>query len=1500
VKLFILHIITVLALSYSGVAAFDEENPEKKKTDIIQYKSELVMPKSFGPHKTSFPEPFSNLSNARTAPAVSTGYYFVDSYETKAPYGDPFWHPTPIIYDTNITTDGEWIRVKPGPRTMNFANSTEASNYWAANPRGQYYFRNPALPASGSYFDHGIVNATDTTDDAIAGPMPLCLTAEGFIFNGVRYDSFYVSTNGIIALTNRRYLYDSDGNRKIGPNGDCYDRMSMDWFVRSHYYTSSAASLTDPTPDDFGYRYSVLRNAPSNPTAGLRARGGHLDSAFNNLYRAAVIAPFFGDLHLSQFKAGTNKPDDWGRVMFKTTKDSNKLIIYFCNAAPKGTLCSYPGYFYTGLSDLRPGDPGYVGVSAQVVFNRADSSITIIYENFTGIVRSAGFTATAEQIFRYNTACGVLGWARHVNNYRGKNPVTYTEYLQYTNYYSHWLMPSYDLIPASGLAVKFKQWKNTLRALSISYRVRSLDKKYEFDYTEAVPSSLADNYELLAGDERLGTLQPVAILQNLTNDITYVDHNAPGNPYKSSYPGTGLNAFGQDLSFRAKFRIYNQALDKIIYNRMMPIDSTGINLADDYDAKSDYFNNPYCKVRYVSVALTNGNYVTTDLPASAFNGIPPYGFVEVYFPPFEPTEYVMDKYKNWIQIGRMKVDVEAEPIDPKTGETFGDEWPADNKTSGTLFIMKRLTSFNDYGDEWQLVKSDRDYVTKTRMPSVEKWVNIGAEEVSAREISHHPVPPLCNRSIEIINMSYHYKFIGIQNKNYQYPAIGNDTIFSPVIKMDRKTLDRQEYAAWGYPGGDEVRSFPVDLTGQFGAVLTLSVQRNSNSVLENWERGFSDGELIGCEPRSLLNGAPAQPFNTSSNSAARRPDELCVELARPSPDGLHGITNIGLPLPFIENDLRGSWRYHPRRGGAVPVTNMAAYTLFGGGGALRGFLETDKDSALTTVTGLRADIYDDGFDEYYKKIFIPIPDSFINAPNGGAKNFRFRIKVNAYDNQVNPALPSILDDDDKMYVDNVQILFPDEHADIECSSVDIAWPYTAVPASQVGNIPIRVKIANNSTILSQDFFVKVKIYKGSMYNYGEEPIYLEWIDMPVLGPGEQREVPMPDFDASAYSKNQLTASFHIEALVYNEGGDPVPENDTTFNNVVLTFKEYYAYDPITYMANNSVSSENGVNGRGLNLQGYSYGGVGNSSSIVTYPVVPYSYGPDGGSASGQIAVKFQVFDADTIVGYSAFFGNYNDAPDYVTFSLYKDAGDMPSGQPLAGSVIEKVQRGKDELKDEYRYNAYVTYRLKQPIILPRGIYWAACAQLGQTGFELGATDSRMGMRTTNVHITTPISTTGEVGLEGTSLMLHKEFRKYDKDGNLVNNNMFAYENIYGSGDWHKFMPTIGNPGYAHLHHFGCSPEDRNTTWTLSRGTWCPFIRPWFGTEGEATTYWPVELTSFHGKARETSVDLFWETASEIDNFGFYLQKREAGSNDTWKDIAFVKGKGTTTGINRYS
>ncbi len=67
--------------------------------------------------------------------------------------------------------------------------------------------------------------------------------------------------------------------------------------------------------------------------------------------------------------------------------------------------------------------------------------------------------------------------------------------------------------------------------------------------------------------------------------------------------------------------------------------------------------------------------------------------------------------------------------------------------------------------------------------------------------------------------------------------------------------------------------------------------------------------------------------------------------------------------------------------------------------------------------------------------------------------------------------------------------------------------------------------------------------------------------------------------------------------------------------------------------------------------------------------------------------------------------------------------------------------------------------------------------------------------------------------------------------------------------------------------------------------------------GDCSTL-PVELSAFKAEAKENAIALLWETASEINNAGFEVERSENGK--TFKAISFVEGKGTTAETNRYS
>ncbi|GJQ31173.1 MAG: hypothetical protein HBSAPP04_00120 [Ignavibacteriaceae bacterium] len=69
------------------------------------------------------------------------------------------------------------------------------------------------------------------------------------------------------------------------------------------------------------------------------------------------------------------------------------------------------------------------------------------------------------------------------------------------------------------------------------------------------------------------------------------------------------------------------------------------------------------------------------------------------------------------------------------------------------------------------------------------------------------------------------------------------------------------------------------------------------------------------------------------------------------------------------------------------------------------------------------------------------------------------------------------------------------------------------------------------------------------------------------------------------------------------------------------------------------------------------------------------------------------------------------------------------------------------------------------------------------------------------------------------------------------------------------------------------------------------------TGGEAGAL-PVELTSFNAAFRNGLVDLKWETKTEVNNYGFEVERKS--SNADWTKIGFVEGHGTANSPKYYN
>lgn len=130
--------------------------------------------------------------------------------------------------------------------------------------------------------------------------------------------------------------------------------------------------------------------------------------------------------------------------------------------------------------------------------------------------------------------------------------------------------------------------------------------------------------------------------------------------------------------------------------------------------------------------------------------------------------------------------------------------------------------------------------------------------------------------------------------------------------------------------------------------------------------------------------------------------------------------------------------------------------------------------------------------------------------------------------------------------------------------------------------------------------------------------------------------------------------------------------------------------------------------------------------------------------------------------------------------------------------------------------------------------------------------------------------------------------------------------IPGTSQGYVVTAPINNIGSAYTFDGGntwqliedsldlCMPKFTSSSsgWAVSWSLDAANLYKWSGPE------LPVELNALTAKANGTEVTLNWSTATELNNYGFEIQRKASAGEFT--TVAFVKGQGTTTQKNDYS
>jgi len=83
-----------------------------------------------------------------------------------------------------------------------------------------------------------------------------------------------------------------------------------------------------------------------------------------------------------------------------------------------------------------------------------------------------------------------------------------------------------------------------------------------------------------------------------------------------------------------------------------------------------------------------------------------------------------------------------------------------------------------------------------------------------------------------------------------------------------------------------------------------------------------------------------------------------------------------------------------------------------------------------------------------------------------------------------------------------------------------------------------------------------------------------------------------------------------------------------------------------------------------------------------------------------------------------------------------------------------------------------------------------------------------------------------------------------------------------------------------------------------------FLDNIYYTNGLSDEPLPVELSSFYSEIYENQIKLYWQTTTEINNYGFEIQRKYTGLSDntiaSWQKVGFVLGNGNSNSIKYYS
>lgn len=178
---------------------------------------------------------------------------------------------------------------------------------------------------------------------------------------------------------------------------------------------------------------------------------------------------------------------------------------------------------------------------------------------------------------------------------------------------------------------------------------------------------------------------------------------------------------------------------------------------------------------------------------------------------------------------------------------------------------------------------------------------------------------------------------------------------------------------------------------------------------------------------------------------------------------------------------------------------------------------------------------------------------------------------------------------------------------------------------------------------------------------------------------------------------------------------------------------------------------------------------------------------------------------------------------------------------------------------------------------------SSAANLGTTTITRGHAVQTGGSQT-SISRYYDISPTNNSGLNATLVFAYDQSELNGK----IESELVFFKSIDGGTSWAAVNGTVDTSSNT-VSVTGINDFSR---WTL----------------GSASAPLPVELASFSAATQRLTVELRWKTTTEVNNYGFDIEKRMKDEGDRmkleesfrWEKIGFVEGHGTTNSPKEYS